>query len=191
MRRWWIVCALGATACFGGQTGEITELTACHEPIGTAAVDEPSDAGRSARDQLGDLTTTLETELAWQDGATSTPASIAFDLSGEPGTLLGGAECDRPWLEVPVTITVRTADRALDETLEGVATLTGSNAASVSASIAIGAMNGALELASDSGLDPERAALRVDLSSERDALHGQLSLLSGTEDASDRLLASF
>ena len=180
MRRVWVVCALMAAACAGGQTGEITELTACREAIGAVSVDETSEAGLSARDQLAALTTAVETELAWE-GAGSTPATVSFALSGEPGTLLGGAECARPWLEAPVTLTVRTADGALDETIEGVVLLA-NGTATVRSSIPVEEVNGALELELD-------ATLRVDLQPERDALRGQLSLL--TEDASERVLASF
>lgn len=186
MRPGWIMSALIATACAGGQTGEITDLTACAAPVGTVAVDQPSDAGRSAREQLAELMTRAEAALAWQDGGSSTLA-ISFDLSGEPATLLGGPECARPWLEAPVTITLRTEDGAIDDTVEGTVLLTDMGSASVQASITIADMNGAL--AEDHpDLDPQLTTLRIDLLSDGDSIGGQLTL---SEDASDAPLASF
>lgn len=179
MRRVSVVSALIAAACAGGQTGEITELTACHEAIGVVDVGEASEAGRSALEQLAALTTAADTALTWED-AGSTPATVAFALTGEPATLLGGAECARPWLEAPVTLTVRTADGALDETIEGTVLLA-NGTATVRSSIPVSEMHGALEL--------DASILRVDLQPERDALRGQLSLVD--EDETERALASF
>lgn len=144
MRRW-LVSAILLAACAGGQTGEITDLTACHEPVGTAPVDAPSAAGRSAREQLDELASSAATELAWQ-GAPASAVEVGFALTGEPGTLLGGSECARPWLAAPVTLTLRTADGALDESLSGTALFADTGAATVEATVLVRELAGALAL---------------------------------------------
>ena len=59
MRRVWVVSALMATACAGGQTGEITELTAFREAIGAVSVDEASEAGLPASSQESSVSTAV------------------------------------------------------------------------------------------------------------------------------------
>jgi hypothetical protein len=181
--------ALIATACVGGQTGEITELAACHEPADTAAIDEPSEAGRSAAEQLDALTLELDGTLVWHEGERA-PVSVSFALSGDPATLLDGPECERPWLEAPVVVTVRTSDGTLDETIEGTVLLADNGSASVLARIPVRELAGTLDLSARSDLDPETAVLRADLLAEPDALGGRLSLSSGA-DGTDEPLASF
>lgn len=188
MRRW-LVSAILLTACAGGQTGEITELGACREPVGAAAIDAPSAAGRSAQEQLDELASSASTELAWH-GAPASAVEVGFALTGEPGTLLGGSECARPWLAAPVTLTLRTADGALDESLSGTALFADTGAATVEATVLVRELAGALAL-DDRALDPEHATLHVTLFAERDALGGQLTLHPGTDGADDRALASF
>lgn len=180
-------------ACFGGQTGEITELTACHEPVGVRAVDEasPSDpTAPTAGERLDALAASAEAELAVDGG--STALFVSYAATGEPGTLLGGPECEEPWLELPVTIDVRTADGALDEAIEGVALLSGADTVSVRGSIALSALRGSLDpTALGSDVDPSRDTLDVELSSGADALTGRIALRVGEPDPTDRELTAF
>lgn len=189
MPRSWLASALILTACAGGQTGEITELGACSEPVGTVLVSEPSQAGRSARDQLAAITTSAETELQWEGSTAPSTLEVGFVVAGERATLLGGSECEQPWLEVPVTLALRTTDGALDENIAGTALLTESDVAAVRAELSLAELRGTVEL--DDALDRERAILRVDLSADAEAMDGQISIDPGTEGADDRALASF
>jgi hypothetical protein len=190
MRSASIVCAIFLAACAGGQTGEITMLGACREPIGTTALGEPSDAGRAVLDQLAAISLEIEAPLAWQSAERTEPTqvSVSFAPTGEPAVLLGGDGCERPWLEVPVSVRVQTEDGALDEMLAGSAFLSDADAANVYASTAIADVRGELE---PPGVDPERASLRVDLLSQPGHLEGQVLLNPGDDSAGYELIASF
>lgn len=165
--------ALIATACVGGQTGEITELTACDTVVGTTAIDEASEAGRSAEDQLAELTTSID-----RDGV-----SVSVALSGEAASILSGEECARPWQEAPAILRVRTSDGALDEEIDGVVLLNEAGAASARGTLAMSAVRGAI--AADY---PASAIVRIDLVAEPDAIGGQVVVEDGDEM---RSIASF
>jgi hypothetical protein len=175
----WSSMALLAAACAGGQTGEITDLAACHEPIGVAEIDAPSAAGAPAEERLAALTTELRTVVSQGDRPYALAVAIA--LTGEPATLLGGPECARPWLEAPVVIELSTTDGALDETIEGTVLFTGADAAVAIGTLSTETMNGALDV-------EDGATLRVDLLAEPTRLGGRLSVVSGDDH---RALTSF
>lgn len=175
-------------ACAGGQTGEITDLTACDEAVGVVSIDEASDAGRSARAQLAAFPTALEGELTWSAGGATT-ITVSAALSGAPATVMSGDECERPHLEAPIAVTVRTADGALDDTLRGTIALSDVDAAVAQASLAFEERSGSLAL--DPDLDPARASVRVVLELHPETMLGQLFVSSGTGDGDERPLASF
>lgn len=179
MRRGFIVLLL-VSGCAGGQTGEITEPTACSEPVGTTAIDAPSEAGDAPGARLDALVTATERAVTI-DGAT-TMLEVAFAPSGEPAVLLGGPECVRPWLDVPVTIAVRTADGALDETIDGVALLAVAEGATVRASLPLAEARGTIA-------SEREASLVVSLQAGPDQLTGRFSIQ--TEDTSELELARF
>jgi len=173
-------------ACAGGQTGEITELGACREPLGEVATDAASEAGAPAETQLARLTTTAEGTLAWADGADAA-LTVTLALAGEPATLVGGEGCERPFLHVPITVGLRTADGALDETLEGAIALQDHDRAAAHARLPLAALRGTLTL---DGVDPETATLLVELDVSTDALGGQL-FVRPSEAEDERRLATF
>ncbi len=182
MRRWVIASALACTACFGGQTGEITDLTACRDAIGSQPLDEPSADAPPPRERLDAMTSSRELPLTSDAG--STTLTVAYAPTGEPATILGGPECVEPWLEVPVLVTLRTSDGALDEVLEGTALLSGADAVSVRASATLSELRGTLA-------DPSRDTLEVELQSDPAALAGRVVLHAADEDPPDRELATF
>lgn len=181
--------ASALVACAGGQTGEITDLTACDEAVGVVSVDEASDAGRSARAQLDALPTELEAALAWEGEGAPTTLTVSIALSGGPATVMSGDECERPYLEAPITVTLRTADGALDDMLPGSIALSDVDAAVAQASLSFEELDGSLEL--DADLDATRASVQVVLELRPELVAGQLFVSPGPEAGDERPLASF
>src|SRR5690606_13594188 len=104
--------------------------------------------------------------------------------------VMGGDDCDQPWLRVPVEVGVRTADGRLDVLLPGTIALTSDGATSDvprrAAVIASGPVSG---LHDDLAVDGE-GILRTDLSVGDGAPHGQI-YFAPTSGGAETLLASW
>ncbi len=116
MPRVWrtLVCGLALAGCVGGQTGEITELGACREDVGEADLSALTEA-------LDALSRRRTVEVAWSEaGFAEGSTEVTFEvLERGPARTVGGEGCARPYPSSPASVTVRSADGALDEVLEG------------------------------------------------------------------------
>lgn len=175
-RATWLLLGGTLTACFGGQTGEITMLGACREPIGEVSVDAASAAGRSAREQVDLLRTEASAPLL-VEGSSAT-VDVGFALGGGPAVLLGGPECERPLLRAPVVVSLASDDGSLAETMEGAILLDDSGHGAVQA--VADALEGSLELGGGS--------LTVDLLGSAASLEGHATI---HDAATERVLATF
>lgn len=175
-RATWLLLGGTLTACYGGQTGEITVPGACRDPIGEVALDESSAAGRAAQVQVDLLRTEASAPLLVEGSAAT--VDVAFALSDGPAVLLGGPECERPLLRAPVTVSLSSDDGSLAETIDGAIVLDDSGHGSVQA--VAEALAGSLELG--------EGTLTVDLLGSAASLEGHATI---HDAATERVLATF
>lgn len=176
MRRLAFLLVLG---CTGGQTGEITELTACER-----VTDEVRFASLDADVRLAfeDAAREATADLRWSDGTTTT-LQVTLTRQDVEVERLGVASCAPSW-RAPVVLALRTDDGRLDALLDG-ALVVHEGATSV-----VRAEAPVPTLTLDTSLDADVEGALLHLSAEHDALGWRGSLQLQTAD-DERALASF
>lgn len=162
------VVLFSASACAGGWTGEITDLTACDTVVGERALEALPERDAAA---LRDAEAVTTRTLTWHAGdGTETELTIAVRASGATVEEIGGEACTTPFFRVPVELTLVSADGRLDDTLRGTLDLHGASSGS-GGSISARATMPAAELRGSLALDADgvvRADVVRDASGETD-----------------------
>ncbi len=170
LRLLWLVAATG---CYGGQTGEITMLGACHEDVGPGELGEVS----AALDAMG---REHAASITWLEPSVGTgDAELAIDVAERgPARLVGGEGCEHPFSSAPATVRVTSSDAAVDAALEGAVAPTVTEGFVVQARAPYEGPLGTGEL-------------RLDLSADPEIVTGMLTFEPAAENADTIVLARF
>lgn len=174
-----VAFALSVLGCAGGWTGEITELGACREDVGPAELSQMSAAlERSGRTGRAEVEWSLE---SFAVGVAELTVSVE---ERGPARLLGGEGCEAPLTTSPIRARVETSDGALRETLDGEATVVGTDAVLVRVSRPASELEG-------TGAPPEAEALHLEVTFAQGGVHGTVTFNSDAEEAAGAPLALF
>ncbi len=154
-----LLLALGA--CTGGQTGDITELTACERPTGTI---QPSEVPEGFSEPVSGIVMGhlhQDAVLGWASGRAQTGVDVLWSAQAQSDVQVLGDDSCPSQVRAVVELTITTQDGQLDEQVSGFAMLMADGSGYVRAEQPVADIGGMLEPFAELGVAPDDGALLV------------------------------